>query len=29
MGEAGHLAVGDRYNWDEAGKELLRVYDNL
>jgi glycosyltransferase involved in cell wall biosynthesis len=29
MGEAGHLAVRDRYNWDEAGKELLRVYDNL
>lgn len=29
MGDAGHAAVRDRYNWDRAGRELLKVYRNL
>ena len=29
MGEAGHNAVAQKYNWDKAGEALLEVYRGL
>ena len=29
MGNAGHDAVASKYNWDNAGRELLDVYRNI
>jgi len=29
MGEAGKKAVIDKYNWDEEGKKLVDLYEQL